>query len=88
MNDKAKEFARHQRRERLDQAACAIMAIRPDLRPASLDEWLIEYTDQLTTQEVDLVTAMLAMYPEFGGESMLNLTIMVFGCDVLGGESL
>lgn len=60
-------MAQEARRELLDQAANAIMAIRPDLKPMSLDEWAIEYMDQLTSTEYGLVMAMLALYPEFGG---------------------
>lgn len=57
-----------ERRARLDAIARAMTDLRPDLAPKSLDEWILEHAEKLTEPERRAASAILALYPEYGGD--------------------
>lgn len=47
---------------RLDELALELMASRPELKPMSLDEWLIEHMEKLSEAERKNCTAIIDAY--------------------------
>ena len=50
--------------ERADAMCRAVMGLRPDLAPMSLDEWICEHWEKLTEAELRLANAALAYHPD------------------------
>ena len=47
---------------RLDVLACELMACRPDLEPASLDEWIVNHAGRLSEAETQDAMAVVSAY--------------------------
>lgn len=53
--------------EALHEEARQFMALRPDLKAMSLDEWLLEHDDKLSVGERMRGNRLLRKFPEYGG---------------------
>ena len=52
------------RERNLDAMASMLMALRPDLRVMSLDEWVITHREKLTPAEAMAADAIVGLYYE------------------------
>lgn len=52
-------------RDRLDDVARAFMDLRADLKPMSLDEWLVEHQEAISDDMRDLGYQILDLFPEY-----------------------
>jgi hypothetical protein len=51
--------------EQADELCRVVMALRPDLEPMSLDDWIAEHAEKLTEAELRLANAALAYHPVY-----------------------
>ena len=51
-------------RARADALCAAMMAMRPDLAPMSLDEWILEHREPLSDSEIAAARSILALHPD------------------------
>lgn len=52
---------------RADALARSVMALRPDLAPLSLDEWIQEHREALSPEELRAASACLLVHPDYRG---------------------
>lgn len=64
----AHEWAIREGREKsLHDLAAAMMCVRPELEPMSLDEWIAEHSERLNPAEYQAAYSILKLFPEYGG---------------------